>query len=576
MLFRSNAVVLELRKDLVELGVAYKQATTRQQKSEILTEIELTKKNILDETAAIKALKVEIASLNKMPKTSALPDANQVGKAAVGYSSLNFSTQQLVRELPAASMGLNMFFLAISNNIPVLTDGIKRARAENEALKASGASTTPVWKQLLSSLVSWQSLMMVGITVVSMYGKEIVNAFSKGSEAAERAKEDTKKFNDAFSQSVADPLVKVNQLAERWNKLGDNLDEKKKFVDANKDAFRDLGVEVNNVKDAENLLVDNVDAFRQAMIAKAMSVAAMQIATEKYQEYFKKMREAEKMTASGPSGFDSFMSVLSEGSAEQMPGAPAGKRGISPEEQLKQRVNSAKNVAESIKKEGDALISESSKQNDLYEDFLEKAGIKRYENDIKNRDRVHREAYNSERDFENLIYSLKEKSESILIGLQEDSLSKRLELINQEKDKEVKAIQDKEIAIIDAYNKSKKQEIEDYNRANPKAKKTFTALSTKPEDIPASLTTINPTQAAELAKATKAVEDSFKQEGIRATEKWYNELQALGVKYGDQITKIKEEYTDRIDKLTKAQIATEDVNRQAELDRKSTRLNSSH
>ena len=35
MVNRHNAVVLELRKDLVELGVAYKQATTRQQKSEI-------------------------------------------------------------------------------------------------------------------------------------------------------------------------------------------------------------------------------------------------------------------------------------------------------------------------------------------------------------------------------------------------------------------------------------------------------------------------------------------------------------------------------------------------------------
>lgn len=566
MIDRHQAGIVELKKDLVELGIAYKKATTKEGKSEILTEIELTKKNIIDETQAIKVLKAEIASMKKMPKTAEMPDANQIAKTAMGYNGLNMSMQQIVRELPAASMGLNMFFLAISNNLPVAADAIKRARLENDALKASGASTVPVWKQLMSSIVSWQSLMIVGITVASMYGKEIFQAFSKGSEAAERAKEDTKKFNDAFSQSVADPLVKVNQLAERWNKLGDNLEEKKKFVDANKDAFRDLGVEVNNVKDAENLLVDNVDAFRQAMIAKAMSVAAMQIATEKYQEYFKKMREAEKMTVAGPTFLDKVGSAIMQGAqADAIPGTAIDRKELSPKAVLEQKVNNAKTVADNIKKEGDALISESSKQNDLYEDFLEKAGIKRYENDIKNRDRAHREAYNSERDFENLIFSLKEKSESMLIGLQEDSLSKRLQLINQEKDKEVKAIQDKEIAIIDAYNKSKKQETDDYNKANPKAKKTFTALSTKPEDIPASLSVINPAQAQALVDATTAIEDSYRQKTTEETEKWYNELQALGVKYGDQVTKIKEEYSDRIDKLTKAQAATEDLNRKKEL-----------
>jgi hypothetical protein len=39
------------------------------------------------------------------------------------------SVQQIVRELPSAAMGLNMFFLAISNNLPILTDEIKRAKA---------------------------------------------------------------------------------------------------------------------------------------------------------------------------------------------------------------------------------------------------------------------------------------------------------------------------------------------------------------------------------------------------------------------------------------------------------------
>ena len=547
MIDRHQAGIVELKKDLVELGIAYKKATTKEAKSEILTEIELTKKNIIDETAAIKVLKAEIASLNKMPKTSALPDTSKMAKAGMQYGGLNMSMQQIVRELPAATMGLNMFFLAISNNIPMATDAIKRARLENEALKASGASTVPVWKQLFSAIVSWQSLMMVGITVASMYGKEILQAFSKGSEAAERAKESTKKFNDAFAQSAADPLAKVNQLSEQWNKLGDNLDEKKKFVDANKDAFRDLGVEVNNVKDAENLLVDNVDAFRQAMVAKAMSVAAMQVATDKYQEYFKKMREAEQVKPLAPSAGDKLKSAFLRIGAAEDPSLDFSQ--TSPVQMARDRKTGLQAEANVIKTEGDALITEANKQNAAYKKFLEEAGIKILETETKNRERSHTAAYNSESDFQKLIYSLTEKSESMLIGLKEDSLAKRLELIQQEKDKELEAIREKEVAIIEEYNRTEKKRVDEYNKENPKAKKTFTALSTKPGDIGASLTAINPAQAKQLADATIAVTDAFQKKVVSTTQSWNDDMLKLANQYATKSEQIRFEYAQKIKDL---------------------------
>lgn len=96
-----------------------------------------------------------------------------VGNYKNGYNGLNMSVQQIVRELPSAKMGLGMFFLAISNNLPILTDEIKRVKVANDALKASGESTVPVWKQVLSSLFSWQTAMMVGITMLTIYGKDI-------------------------------------------------------------------------------------------------------------------------------------------------------------------------------------------------------------------------------------------------------------------------------------------------------------------------------------------------------------------------------------------------------------------
>ena len=98
-----------------------------------------------------------------------------VGNYQGSFNGLNMSVQQIVRELPAAKMGINMFFMAISNNLPIMVDQIKYAKEANAAMKAAGQEPVPIWKQLVSSLFSWQSAMMVGITLLTIYGKDIAN-----------------------------------------------------------------------------------------------------------------------------------------------------------------------------------------------------------------------------------------------------------------------------------------------------------------------------------------------------------------------------------------------------------------
>ena len=68
--------------------------------------------------------------------------------AAQSFNGLNMATQQLVRELPAASMGLNTLFLAMSNNLPIFADQIKQMNAANEQLRAQGKPTVSVIKQM--------------------------------------------------------------------------------------------------------------------------------------------------------------------------------------------------------------------------------------------------------------------------------------------------------------------------------------------------------------------------------------------------------------------------------------------
>lgn len=137
-----------------------------------------------------------------------------VGNYASAWNGLGMSVQQVARELPAMAMGFNTFFLAISNNLPMLVDEFKRAAEEYKNFKKEmAAGNTNVqrvvspWKQLLSSILSWQTALVVGITVLSMYGDEIIDWVSSlfGADTAQkRLNESLKEFNNLAGKGQAE------------------------------------------------------------------------------------------------------------------------------------------------------------------------------------------------------------------------------------------------------------------------------------------------------------------------------------------------------------------------------------
>ena len=105
-----------------------------------------------------------------------------VGQYERAWDGLGFSVQQVARELPSLAVSANTFFLAISNNLPILADEIKKASLQYKAFKAELAAgnkdvkaVVPVWQQLAKSIISWQTALVVGITLLSVYGKEVIN-----------------------------------------------------------------------------------------------------------------------------------------------------------------------------------------------------------------------------------------------------------------------------------------------------------------------------------------------------------------------------------------------------------------
>ena len=237
-----------------------------------------------DEYARLTARIVELNNkLSAMDAEIGVYGRN-VGNYSSAFSGLNMETQQLVRELPSLTMGFNQFVLAISNNLPMFVDKFRDVKEETGSF---GATLKAVGK----SLMSWNVLLVAAVTILANWDKikEWINNLREGREELDATAKATKKLREELGNNTSeygDAIVKVRQLSEAWQDLGDNMSAKEQFIRENASAFEELGVRIDNVADAESLLITDTDKFVQAMQARAQATAAMNLATEAYENVF--------------------------------------------------------------------------------------------------------------------------------------------------------------------------------------------------------------------------------------------------------------------------------------------------
>jgi putative tape measure domain protein len=250
-----------------------------------------------------KALLAQIANVQK--ELSAAEQASgrfqrNVGNYASAWNGLGFSVQQVARELPSLAVSANTFFLAISNNLPILVDEIAKARKEYAAFKAELAAgnkdvkaVAPVWQQLTKSLISWQTALVVGLTLLSVYGKEIINwgkelvrgknyVLDLSTAEQELAAARKKGIQDSIKERLeldllytklksASTLLKertasINEWISKYPQYANVINEEKIDIDKLSIAYRALGKEMmqrsiyqsymDRAKDISNQIVD--------------------------------------------------------------------------------------------------------------------------------------------------------------------------------------------------------------------------------------------------------------------------------------------------------------------------------
>ncbi|NRA92161.1 MAG: hypothetical protein HRU26_05655 [Psychroserpens sp.] len=171
-----------------------------------------------------------------------------VGNYKSGFDGLGFSIAQLTREAPAFANSMETGFMAISNNLPIFFDEIAKVNREVKELRASGTQTSSVLSRLGSSFFSLQTLLSVGVTLLTIYGSKLVEFITNTDKATTESENFNKALKEQNNQIKENIQLQNQQL--RTLRLSLKTEElRKRIYDA-------MLNPLDNVADKEALLLE--------------------------------------------------------------------------------------------------------------------------------------------------------------------------------------------------------------------------------------------------------------------------------------------------------------------------------
>lgn len=380
--------LVALRKQLSLLNAEYDRLSATDRKATVGTNLQ----------KQIQALNTEISSAEQATGRY----QRNVGNYASSWNGLSVLVQQVARELPSLAVGWNTFFLAISNNLPMLADELKKAAAEYKAFKmavAAGnndvAKVAPVWKQLITSIFSWQTALVAAITLLSVYGKDIIEwtkSLLRGGKALSYLTDQQKRLNEAQKESIDGIFKESTQLKILYTIATDSARSYEARVKAAK-KMQELYPEYLGYLSKEAILLgkvgDSYEALVKSMKNKAISTAyqkeleeGAKLYNEEIAKQLRYQKEINKLLALMPKENTSeFTKYLED---------PNNKYG-----QVKywrSLLKESKSVSEQLEQSNTQLLQQISKLNEPVETHVDLllTDIQAYQDFIKEQDELNK------------------------------------------------------------------------------------------------------------------------------------------------------------------------------------------
>lgn len=223
-----------------------------------------------------------------------------VGNYKSAYDGLGNSVSQIAREMPAFSNSIQTGFLAISNNLPIFFDEIARTKTEIKALRAEGKPTQSLFSKLAGSIFSLGTVLSIGVTLLTVYGKDLVLLAQKmlgTSDSAKLLKENMKKINEESASVAATTIPVFQSLVKASQDTTKSEKEREQAIKRLKDEYPDFNAQILLEKDNTLAVNKAVTAYISKLKDKAKAQAALSIIEEKYTELIRQQQKVEEERA---------------------------------------------------------------------------------------------------------------------------------------------------------------------------------------------------------------------------------------------------------------------------------------
>lgn len=497
-----------LSQSLARMRMTYRELTEEERNSPFGQELLAS---IQQADAKIKQLDASIGNHQR-----------NVGNYASGWNGLNMSIQQIGRELPSLAMGWNTFFLAISNNLPILTDEIKRAKDEYNALKAAGQQATPVWKQVVSSLLSWQTALTVGITLLTMYGSEIIDWVSglfKAQKQLDLGKESVKAFNDAMlkgGKSAQQEVTTLNLLYDATQNLSRGMNERLAAVEKLQQQYPSYFANFSKEDILAGKAADSYVRLAQSITASAKAQAARNSIVEQQSKVLENEQKINEAYSRLQEAENKLQEIREFYKKQQEEGFGSATSKLNTENAIIQAETNVK----SIEKEIAGYRSAIYQANKISKDLEKNINIEDLIFDSGGTEESKAKAVDNLKDYLDELTKLREDNEDRQVELMEDGTEKQIALIKLRYKRKIEAVK----KLRDEIKKAQGGKLTDEQQG------IFgTALSGLQGMKQAETTAV---QNKQLEAERKAMQDYLAEYGD-----YWNKRKAIAEKYQDEIAK---------------------------------------
>lgn len=252
-----------------------------------------------------------------------------VGNYKSHWDGLGNSVAQITREFPAFAVSMNTGILALSNNIPILADQISRIRKENAALSAEGKTVVPLWKQIAGSFLSWNTVMSVGITLLTVYADDIYDwakALYAGSNAASYAADAQEKLNNLQKEAVegyASDIAKLELLYAASQDASASIDQRRDAVDKLRQSYPDYLGKMSE----EAVLAGEASMAYDALAKSLQNAAVAKLIEEQRSEAIGKIAKAKEDEIKYQTKINDLMKAYNANTVEELRLATYAKTG---------------------------------------------------------------------------------------------------------------------------------------------------------------------------------------------------------------------------------------------------------